>query len=65
MVNWFERTAQEERMKTYAALTQMVLKGELYALIDRHFTLDEIREAAAYTWRGERSGKVLVAPGGA
>lgn len=64
LVNWFERASKEERMRTYAGLTQMVLKGELYASIDRHFTLDEIREAAAYTWKGERSGKVLVAPNG-
>ena len=64
LVNWFENASKEERMNTYAALTQMVLKGELYAPIDRHFTLEEIREAAAYTWKGKRSGKVLVAPNG-
>ena len=64
LVNWFESATKQERLETYGALTQMVLKGELFAPIDRHFTLDEIREAAAYTWKGERSGKVLVAPNG-
>ena len=64
LVNWFERASKDERMATYGALTQMVLKGELHAPVDRHFTLDEIREAAAYTWKGERSGKVLLAPNG-
>lgn len=64
LVNWFESASKEARMETYGALTQMVLKGELFAPIDRHFTLEEIREAAAYTWKGGRAGKVLVAPGG-
>lgn len=64
LVNWFERASKEERTATYADLTKMVLKGELYAPIDRHFGLDDIQEAAAYTWKGERTGKVLVAPNG-
>lgn len=64
LVNWFERATKAERMETYGALTRMVLEGELFAPIDRHFGLDEIREAAAHTWKGERSGKVLVAPNG-
>lgn len=64
LVNFFERASKEERMKVYGELTQMVLSGALYAPIDRHFSLDEIREAAAYTWAGGRSGKVLVAPNG-
>ncbi len=64
LVNWFERASKEERMATYAKLTEMVLKGELYAPIDRHFGLDEIQEAAGYTWQGARTGKVLVAPNG-
>jgi len=64
LVNWFERASKEERMETYGALTGMILKGELFAPIDRHFGLDDIREAAAYTWKGGRTGKVLVAPNG-
>jgi trans-2-enoyl-CoA reductase len=64
LMNWFNTASKEERMQIYGALTQMMLKGELYAPIDRHFSLDEISEAAAYTWKGERSGKVLLAPNG-
>jgi NADPH:quinone reductase-like Zn-dependent oxidoreductase len=45
-------------------LTQAVAKGELYAPIDKVFTLDEIAEAARYSWAGERKGKVLIAPNG-
>ncbi|MEP4195032.1 MAG: zinc-dependent alcohol dehydrogenase family protein [Aliishimia sp.] len=64
LVNWFERASKEDRMATYGELTRMVLTGDLYAPIDRHFTLDEVREAAGYTWAGERTGKVLLAPNG-
>ncbi|MEM9579525.1 MAG: zinc-dependent alcohol dehydrogenase family protein [Pseudomonadota bacterium] len=64
LVNWFERASKEERMSTYAALTKAVAAGTLHAPIDRHFTLDDIQEAARYTWAGERSGKVLLAPNG-
>lgn len=64
LVNWFESASKEDRMGVYAKLTQLVLKGDLYAPVDRHFGLDEIHEAAAYTWAGGRSGKVLVAPNG-
>lgn len=64
LVHWFERASKEDRMQTYMALTKAVAEGTLHAPIDRHFTLDEIQEAAAYTWAGERDGKVLVAPNG-
>ena len=64
LVNWFERASKEDRMATYGALTQAVLKGELHAPIDRHFTLDEIAQAAKHSWAGERVGKVMLAPNG-
>ncbi|MEN8892822.1 zinc-dependent alcohol dehydrogenase family protein [Planktotalea arctica] len=64
LVNWFERASKEERMGVYAALTKAVAMGTLYAPIDRHFSLEEISEAARYTWAGERAGKVLLAPNG-
>lgn len=64
LVNWFERATKEERMSLYGTLTKAVALGTLHAPIDRHFTLDEIKEAARYTWAGERGGKVLLAPNG-
>ena len=64
LVNWFNRASAQERAKTYAELTGMVLKGELFAPIDRRFSLDDIAEAVTYTWQGGRSGKVLLAPNG-
>lgn len=64
LVNWFERADKAERTQVYADLTKSVLKGTLHAPVDRHFTLDEIAEAARYSWAGERSGKVLIAPNG-
>ena len=64
LVNWFERASKEERMAVYASLTKSVLKGTLFAPIDKHFSLDEIAEAAKYSWAGARSGKVMLAPNG-
>ncbi len=64
LVNWFERASKEERMATYATLTESVLSGTLYAPIDKHFGLDEITQAAAYSWAGGRDGKVMIAPNG-
>lgn len=64
LVHWFEKASKEDRMALYGALTQKVLTGQLFAPIDRHFTLDEVQDAAAYTWAGERNGKVLLAPNG-
>ena len=45
-------------------LTALVASGKLNAPVDRHFALDDIAEAAAYTAAGERNGKVLLAPNG-
>ena len=64
LVNWFERASKDERMAVYGALTKAVAMGTLYAPIDRVFALEDIAEAAGYTWAGERSGKVLLAPNG-
>lgn len=64
LVHWFERASKDERLATYGTLTKAVATGALHAPIDRVFTLDEVNEAARYTWAGERAGKVLLAPNG-
>lgn len=64
LVNWFERSDSATRMAVYGDLTKAVASGTLYAPIDRHFTLDDIAEAAKYSWAGERTGKVMLVPGG-
>jgi NADPH:quinone reductase-like Zn-dependent oxidoreductase len=64
LVTWFEQASKEDRMATYGALTKAVLSGDLHAPIDRHFTLDEIAQAAKHSWAGDRVGKVMLAPNG-
>lgn len=64
LVKWFNRSTPEERVRVYNLLTSAVASGVLHVPIDRHFTLDEISDAVAYTWAGERAGKVLLAPNG-
>ncbi|MEP3920162.1 zinc-dependent alcohol dehydrogenase family protein [Ascidiaceihabitans sp.] len=64
LVLWFEKASRDERMAVYGALTAAVAKGELHAPIDKVFTLEEVTEAARYSWAGSRKGKVLMAPNG-
>jgi NADPH:quinone reductase-like Zn-dependent oxidoreductase len=49
----------------YADLGQQLLTGELSAPVEKVYPIEEIRTALAHAQRGERSGKILVAPNGA
>ena len=48
----------------YADLGQQVAKGNLSAPIEMVYPIEDIKEAVAHAQRGERSGKILVAPNG-
>jgi NADPH:quinone reductase-like Zn-dependent oxidoreductase len=48
----------------YADLGQQVAKGALSAPVEMVYPIEEIKEAVAHAQRGERSGKILVAPNG-
>jgi mitochondrial enoyl-[acyl-carrier protein] reductase / trans-2-enoyl-CoA reductase len=48
----------------YADLGQQVAKGALSAPVEMVYPIEEIVEAVAHAQRGERSGKILVAPNG-
>ena len=64
LVNWFGRSDKPARMAVYGALTKAIAAGTLHAPIDKHFTLDQVAEAAKYSSAGERMGKVMLAPNG-
>tara|TARA_R110002049_G_scaffold44333_5_gene130013 strand:- start:64764 stop:65726 length:963 start_codon:yes stop_codon:yes gene_type:complete len=64
LVKWFERADKAARTSVYQSLTRAVAAGTLHAPIDRHFTLDQIADAAKYSWAGARNGKVMLAPNG-
>lgn len=64
LVTWMNSADKATRQGLYADLAMQIAKGGLHAPIDKHFTLDEITEAARYSWAGERSGKVMIAPNG-
>jgi trans-2-enoyl-CoA reductase len=63
-VTWMNAVDKGTRQALYADLAEQIAKGTLYAPIDRHFTLEEIADAAKYSWAGERKGKVMIAPNG-
>jgi len=48
----------------YADLGEQVLEGILSAPVEKVYPIEEIKAALAHAQRGERSGKILVAPNG-
>ena len=46
----------------YADLAEQVLKGVVSAPVEQVYPIEEIRTALVHAQRGERSGKILVAP---
>jgi mitochondrial enoyl-[acyl-carrier protein] reductase / trans-2-enoyl-CoA reductase len=48
----------------YAELGEQVLKGALVAPVERVYPIEEIKTALEHAQRGERTGKILVAPNG-
>ncbi|MGH7307678.1 MAG: zinc-dependent alcohol dehydrogenase family protein [Candidatus Rokuibacteriota bacterium] len=53
-----------EVRRIYADLGRQVLDGTLSAPVEKVYPLEEIKPALAHAQRGERSGKILVAPNG-
>lgn len=49
----------------YADLGRQLLDGYLSAPVERVYPIDDIKAALAHAQRGERTGKILVAPNGA
>src|SRR5712691_9220267 len=48
----------------YADLGQQVAKGTLSAPVEKVYPIEEIKTALVHAQRGERTGKILVAPNG-
>src|SRR5262249_18613228 len=57
------RTLDQIR-KIYADLAEQVAKGMLSAPVEKVYPIEEIKAALAHAQRGERHGKILVAPTG-
>jgi NADPH:quinone reductase-like Zn-dependent oxidoreductase len=49
----------------YAELAEQIMNGTLSAPVEKIYPIDEIKAALAHAQRGERSGKILVAPNAA
>jgi NADPH:quinone reductase-like Zn-dependent oxidoreductase len=49
----------------YADLGEQVMKGTLSAPVEKVYPIEEIKAALTHAQRGERSGKILVAPNAA
>jgi NADPH:quinone reductase-like Zn-dependent oxidoreductase len=55
---------REKVRALYADLARQVTDGTLSAPVEKVYPIDEIRSALEHAQRGERSGKILVAPNG-
>jgi NADPH:quinone reductase-like Zn-dependent oxidoreductase len=55
----------DEVRAMYADLGHQLLTGALSAPVEKVYPIEEIKAALAHAQRGERSGKILVAPNGA
>jgi trans-2-enoyl-CoA reductase len=56
---------REKVHSLYASLAQLMMDGTLYAPVEQVYAIEEIKNALAHAQRGERTGKILVAPNGA
>jgi trans-2-enoyl-CoA reductase len=56
------RRSLDEIRAIYADLGEQVAKGVLTAPVEKVYAIEEIEAALAHAQRGERSGKILVAP---
>jgi mitochondrial enoyl-[acyl-carrier protein] reductase / trans-2-enoyl-CoA reductase len=54
----------EQVRAMYADLGRQIMDGTLYAPVEKVYPLEEIKAALTHAQRGERSGKILVAPNG-
>jgi NADPH:quinone reductase-like Zn-dependent oxidoreductase len=58
------RRSLEEVRAIYADLGQQILTGSLSAPVEKVYSIEAIKAALLHAQRGERSGKILVAPNG-
>ena len=58
------RRSLEQVRALYADLGGQILKGTLSAPVEKVYPIEEIKAALTHAQRGERSGKILVAPNG-
>jgi NADPH:quinone reductase-like Zn-dependent oxidoreductase len=49
----------------YADLAEQIMNGALSAPVEKIYSIEDIKPALTHAQRGERSGKILVAPNGA
>jgi mitochondrial enoyl-[acyl-carrier protein] reductase / trans-2-enoyl-CoA reductase len=54
----------EQVREIYADLGRQILDGTLYAPVEKVYPIEEIKAALTHAQRGERTGKILVAPNG-
>ena len=62
LATWYARASGERRAALYGDLTRRIARGELKAPVAESYDIRDVKQAVAAAARGERSGKVLIAP---
>jgi NADPH:quinone reductase-like Zn-dependent oxidoreductase len=61
---FLERRTRAQLEQIYSRLAGHLLRGDLTAPVEQVYPIERIGEALRHAQRGERSGKILVAPNG-
>lgn len=62
LARWFEQADQPRKAQVFGNLIQRIATGKLSTAIEAVYPLDQVHEAMTHAAKGERAGKVLLAP---
>lgn len=64
LTQWLQTTSPEDIGRVFEELTTLISMRKLHSPVERVYPFEDIHEALTHAMRGNRSGKVLLAPNG-
>lgn len=64
LTQWLQTTSPEDIGRVFGELTTLIATGQIHSPVERVYPIEDIHEALSHAMRGNRSGKVLLAPNG-
>ena len=59
---WFRNATPAQQMTVFGEVAQLIAAGKLHTQIQATYDVSEIKQAVAEAAKGERAGKILIAP---